>query len=48
MGWGLKINKFAYYGGSLENLVFRIGSQKRKIIYRGDCLKMEGLDSLQI
>ena len=25
MGWGLKLNKFVYYGGSLKNLNFSIG-----------------------
>ena len=44
---GIKDKKIVYYGGSLKNLIFRVGSQKRTI-YRGDCLKKEDLDSLQI
>ena len=29
MGWGLRI-KNCIYGGSLKNLIFRVGSQKKK------------------
>ena len=42
MGWGLRIKK----GGSLKNLILGLGH--KKTIYSGDCLKMEGLDSLKI
>ena len=31
MGWGLRIKEIAYYGGSLKNLIFRVGSQKNNI-----------------
>ena len=44
---GIKDKKIVYYGGSLKNLIFRVGSQK-KTIYRGECLKKEGSDYLQI
>ena len=39
MGLGLRIKKFVYYGGSLKDLIFRVGSQKT--IYREDFLKKE-------
>ena len=29
MGWGLRIKKLVYYGGSLKNLILRIGSHKK-------------------
>ena len=32
MGWGLRIKKFVYYGGSLENLF--LGLVHKKTIYR--------------
>ena len=35
MGWGLRIKKFIYYGGSLKNLIFRVGSQKENNIQGG-------------
>ena len=31
MEWGLRIKEIAYYGGSLKNLIFRVGSQKNNI-----------------
>ena len=34
MGWGLRI-KNCIYGGSLKNLIFRVGSQKKNIIKEG-------------
>ena len=37
MGWGLRIKKYVYYGSSLKNLTFRVGSQKK--LYRRDFLK---------
>ena len=44
MGWGLRIKKFVYYGGgSLKNLIFRVGSQKKQYS-RGDFLKKAGLE----
>ena len=43
---GIKDKKIVYYGASLKNLIFRVGSQEKQ--YSGDCLKMEDLDSLQI
>ena len=47
MGWRLRVKRVVYYGGSLKILIFRVGSHK-KTIYRGDFLKKEGLDRLQI
>ena len=47
MEWGLRISKFVYYRGSMKDLIFKVGSQKKRI-YRRDCLKQEGLDSLEI
>ena len=44
MGWGLRIKEIAYNGGSLKNPLLL---SHKKAIYRGDCLKMEYLDSLQ-
>ena len=31
----------------MKDLIFKVGSQKKRI-YRRDCLKQEGLDSLEI
>ena len=45
--WGeIKDEKFQYYEGSLENLIFR-GVTKNQYI-EGNCLKRGGLDTLQI
>ena len=41
---GIKDKKIVYFGGSLKNPIFRVGSRK-KTIYREDFLKMESLDS---
>ena len=41
------MKKFVNYGGSLKNLVLG-GWFMKKTINRGDFLKKEGLDSLQI
>ena len=43
---GIKNEKNLYYGSSLKNLIFRVGSQQKT--YTGDFVKKEGLDSLQI
>ena len=47
MGWGLRIKKPLYFGISLKNLNFRVGSQN-KAKYKGDFLENENLDSLQM
>ena len=42
MGWELRIKKIVYYGGSLKNLIFRVGSQKKNNI-QGRLSKKGGL-----
>ena len=44
---GVKDEKFEYYGGSLENLIFKWGVHE-KPIYRGNAKKRKGLGSWQI
>ena len=39
---GVKDEKFEYYGGSLKNLIFRVGGVHEKPIHRGELPKMGG------
>ena len=39
---GVKDEKFEYYGGSLKNLIFRVGGVHEKPIHRGELPKKGG------
>ena len=45
---GVKDEKFFYYGGSLENLIFRGQVHEKPISRGGELPKKGGLDSLQV